>query len=269
MKIGVFDSGLGGLYTMRSIVRVLPEYDYVYLGDTKRLPYGNRSRAVVREFLGEGVDFLYKKGCRLIIVACNTASADAIGDIAKSLPHTHPGLKIYGMIIPTVEEAKDMKRVGIIATNGTIQSGAYDRELAKQNRKTKLIPLATPLLVPLIENGGDKWIYPVLKEYLEFFKNKNIEGLILGCTHYPIVERDIKKILGKKIKILAQTEIVPKKIKAYLKTDSALASKLSKNHKKEFYVTDTTERFTKLARKWFGKNINLQKVSMEKQNKPR
>ena len=154
MKIGVFDSGLGGLFTMKSVVKSLPEYDYVYLGDTKRLPYGSRSHETIYEFLKEGVDFLFSKNCALIIVACNTASAEALRTLQQEyLPKKYPNKKVLGMIVPIVEECAQYKTVGLIGTSATIASGAYQKESARQGAKTKIVGLPTPLLVPIIENG--------------------------------------------------------------------------------------------------------------------
>ena len=268
MKIGIFDSGLGGLFTMKGIAKAMPAYDYVYLGDTKRLPYGNRSADTIFEFLKDGVDFLFSKECLLVIVACNTASAEALRRVQREyLPKKYPGKRVLGMIVPTVEECAGMDRVGIIATTGTINSKAYEKEFKKRSPKTKVISYSAPLLVPLIENGGKKWIEPVLAEYLKNFKNKKIEALILGCTHYPLVERAIKKIMGKDVAIISQNKIIPPKIKDYLKRHGEIDRKLSKKSSRQFFVTDITLHFQKLAKEWFGKDIKLKKVEIGKKQK--
>jgi len=268
MKIGIFDSGLGGLFTMKSIVKTLPEYDYVYLGDTKRLPYGSRSHDTIYEFLKEGVDFLFSKNCALIIVACNTASAEALRTLQQEYLSTYPptgGLnkKVLGMIVPIVEECVDFKTIGLIGTNATIKSNAYQKELIRQNSKTKVIGVPTPLLVPIIENGETKWITPVLKEYIAKFKNKKIDALILGCTHYAIIKNEIKKLLPKNTKIISQNEIIPRKLQHYLERHTEIKNALSRGKTRVFFVTDITETFQKMAQKWFDKEASLHIAQIE------
>ncbi len=263
MKIGVFDSGLGGLFTMKSVVKSLPEYDYVYLGDTKRLPYGSRSHETIYEFLKEGVDFLFSKNCALIIVACNTASAEALRTLQQEyLPKKYPNKKVLGMIVPIVEECAQYKTVGLIGTSATIASGAYQKESARQGAKTKIVGLPTPLLVPIIENGETKWITPVLKEYIKKFANKKIEALILGCTHYAIIKKEIASLVPKKVTIISQDEIIPKKTKNYLIRHPEIAIELSRGKTREFFVTDITPTFQKTAKKWFGKGVILETATL-------
>lgn len=249
---------------MRSIVRKLPRYDYIYLGDTKRVPYGNRSAETVYGFLKQAVDYLFRKGCLLIIVACNTASAGALRKIQKTyLPHKFPGRKVLGVIIPTVEAVAelDLSRVGILATQGTVNSKAYIRELKKLKSKTKVFQVPAPLLVPLVEYGGLKWAVPILKEYLSSLLDKKIEALILGCTHYPILKRQIRKIAGKEIKVFSQDEIMPLKLQEYLKRHPEIEKKLSKRGKRIFFATDIMPQLAILAGEWFGRPVALKKVS--------
>ncbi len=265
MKIGIFDSGLGGLFTLKAITKTLPKYDYVYLGDTKRLPYGSRSHETIYEFLKEGVDFLFAKDCGLIIVACNTASAEALRLLQQEyIQKKYPGRNVLGMIVPMTEACGEYSRVGLVATSATIASAAYTREFAKRAAKAKLLPLATPLLVPLIETGEKKWIVPILKEYLAYFKNKKIDALLLGCTHYGIIKKEFRAILPKGIAIISQDTVVPKKTKEYLARHPEIEHRLSKGGKRDFYVTDITDHFKKMASRWFGKAITIQKVSIEK-----
>lgn len=268
MKIGVFDSGLGGLFTMSALTKYLPQYDYVYLGDTKRLPYGSRSHEVIYQFLKEGVDFLFSKNCELIIVACNTASAEALRELQqKYLPKKYPDKRVLGMIVPMTESCNKFSRVGLVATSATISSKAYELELKKRSLKTKIFSLATPLLVPHIESGDTKFTSQILKDYLKFFNNKKIEALILGCTHYGIIKNDFKKYLPKGVVIISQNDVVPKKTKDYLSRHPEIDSKLSRGKTRQFYVTDITETMKKLAIKWFGKKITVQKVSIDKDSK--
>ena len=264
MKIGVFDSGLGGLFTLSALTKKLPEYDYVYLGDTKRLPYGSRSHETIYQFLKEGIDFLFSKDCAIIIVACNTASAEALREIQqKYLPVAHPGKKVLGMIVPMTESCAEFSRVGLVATSATVSSGAYANEFKKRAQKAKLFALATPLLVPLIESGDKKFTPWILKDYLKYFKDKKIDALLLGCTHYGIVKNEFKKNLPKNVKIITQNDVVPKKTKEYFARHPEIESKLSKNKTREFYVTDVTETMKKMAAKWFGSKITVQKVDIE------
>lgn len=261
MNIGIFDSGLGGLFTMKSLTKKLPQYNYIYLGDTKRLPYGNRSQEAVYQFTKEGIDFLFKKNCSLVIVACNTASAEAVRKIQQEyLPKKYPNKKVLGMIVPIVEEASGFTNVCMIATTSTVQAKAYDAEFKKRSPKTKLYSLGTPLLVPMIEYGGTKWIQPILESYLKKLPLKKSDALILGCTHYPIIKKEIRKLIPKNVQIISQDTIIPKKTKEYLARHNEIEKGLEKKKKREFYVTDKTALFETLAKNWFDKKIVLKKV---------
>jgi len=263
-KIGVFDSGLGGLFVMRALARELPRYDYVYLGDTQRVPYGNRSPQVVYQFLEEAVDFLFKKDCGLIIVACNTASAEALRKIQRHyLPRHYPKRRVLGVIIPTVEEAlknPKTKKIGVLATQGTVNSGAYAREAKKLNPRAKVFQNAAPMLVPLIENSELKQAEPFVHEYLAPLKRKKVEKIILGCTHYPALKKMIEKISG--VPVVSQDEIIPRKLEDYLRRHPEIDSRLSKHSKRELLVTDITPAYVRLSRKWFGSNAKLKKVEI-------
>lgn len=250
---------------MSALAKALPEYDYTYLGDTKRLPYGARSHETIYEFLKEGVDFLFSKDCALIIVACNTASAEALRELQQNYLHKkYPGRNVLGMIVPMAEACAEYSRVGLVATSATISSGAYPREFKKRAPYTKLSTLATPLLVPFIESGEIQLMRPALDEYLSYFKNKKIDALVLGCTHYGIVKNEFKKLLPKGVKIISQDTVVPKKTKDYLSRHPEISGKLSKKGTRAFYVTDITPELKKSANKWFEKAIQIKKVSIEK-----
>lgn len=265
MKIGVFDSGLGGLFTLSALRKTLPEYDFVYLGDTKRLPYGSKSPEAIYSFLKEGVDFLFSKKCSLIIVACNTASAEVLRKLQQEyIPSHYPGKNALGMIVPLSEAASGFSRVGLVATTATIASGAYSREFAKRAPKTILFSLATPLIVPFIEQGEISLMRPALEEYLRFFSNKKIEALILGCTHYGIAKKEFKKLLPKDTVIISQDTVVPKKTKEYLARHPEIEGKLSRNGEVALYVTDSTPEYKKLALRWFGKDGIIKKTAIEK-----
>ena len=266
MKIGVFDSGLGGLFVTRALVKNLPQYDYVYLGDTQRVPYGNRSHETIYIFLREAVDHLFAHGCELIIVACNTASAEALRRIQREyLPAHYPKRRVLGIIIPTAEAAlKDpkIKRVGVLATQATVASGAYVRELKKIRPDVKIFQQAAPLLVPLVENNAIQFAEPILRSYLQPLLQKNIDVLLLGCTHYPILKKQIKNICGRDIKVIAQDEIISAKLAAYLRHHPEIEKKLGKHRRREFLVTDLTDATKTLSKKWFGGNIKFRVIRL-------
>ena len=253
MRIGIFDSGLGGLLVARSIKRYLPEYDYVYLGDTKRVPYGNKSHETVYEFTKEAVDYLFRReNCALVVVACNTASARALRKIQQEyLPKYFPNRKVLGVLIPAAETAAKYQSVGILATTGTVNSETFPTEIHKLNKQTNVFQNPAPMLVPLIEAGETKLAQPFLAKYLQPFKNRKIKALVLGCTHYPILKSEIKKLLPKNTKIISQDEIVPKSLKAYLARHPEIEKKLSKKSTVKIFVTDKTPQIEKLVKKWF------------------
>jgi len=267
MKIGIFDSGLGGLFVARTLMKELPQYNYVYLGDTQRVPYGNRSQRIIYRFLEEAVDYLFTQDCELIIVACNTASAEALRQIQqKYLPKHHSDRKVLGIIIPTAEVAlrnTKTKRIGILATQSTVHSKAYVRELKKIRTDIAIFQQAAPLLVPLVESNTMEFATSILHSYLDPILKKNIDTLILGCTHYPILKTQIKKICGGDINVISQDKIIPAKLANYLKRHPEIEKKLSKKKRRTFLVTDLTDAMKTLSRKWFGKDIKFKVVTIE------
>ena len=262
MKIGVFDSGIGGLLILRALVHEMPKYDYLYLGDTKRVPYGNRSQKEIYRFLEEAVDFLFKKNCGLIVVACNTASAEALRKIQQEyLPRHYPKRRVLGVIIPTVEEALSggkIKRIGLLATESTVRSVAYIREAKKIDPKVKIFQEAAPLLVPIIENDGAGWAEPVVRVYLRPLMQKKVGAILLGCTHYPVLKKMIQNISG--VSVISQNEIIPGKLKNYLKRHPEIEKQLAKQSRYELLVTDIVPTYQRLSHQWFGKKIKLKKV---------
>lgn len=271
MKIGIFDSGLGGLVIARAIVKAMPEYDYVYLGDTARVPYGNRSHEAVFEFTKEGVDYLFRKeNCEIVVIACNTASARALRQIQQEyLLKNFPDRKVLGVLIPTAEECINFERVGILATRGTVDSNSFSIEILARrsfneggNKSIKIFQNPAPMLVPLAEEGETKNVTPFLKKYLQPFKNKKLDALVLGCTHYPIFNNQIKKLLLKNVKLISQDEIIPKKLRDYFMRHPEISKKLSKNHTAKILVTDITKNVEKLTQKWFGKNAKPELIKL-------
>lgn len=269
MNIGVFDSGLGGLIITKALIEAMPEYNFCYLGDTKYVPYGSRSKEIIYELTKRCIDYLFKeKNCKIIIIACNTASMASLRKLQQEyLPAKYNDRKILGVIIPTIETIleKDYKNIGLFGTNGTINSKVYEEELKKVNENIKLYSKATPLLVPLIENDGDKYALPIISDYVKALP-KDIEGIILGCTHYPHYKKEIKEISEKEfnheIDIISQEEIIPRKTKEYLLKHKEIEKTLSKEGKYSFEITDITESYKQQAIRLFGKNIEIKKVNI-------
>jgi len=283
MRIGIFDSGLGGLIIAKAIRKTMPEYDYVYLGDTKRVPYGNRSHDAVFEFTKEAMDYLFKKqNCAIIIIACNTSSARALRKIQQEYLVDYNNTrrlmgeserKILGVLIPTAEECAKYERIGILGTVGTINSNAFPKEIKKISRKTKISQNSAPMLVPLIEEGEKILAKQFILKYLKPFLNKKLDAVALGCTHYPFYKNEIRKILGSKIKVISQDEIIPKKFKDYLARHPEIEKKLTKNKtpnqskarygaRAKILVTDITPNIVKLSKKWFGKNTKPKLINL-------
>jgi len=267
--IGVFDSGFGGLAILKEIVKRLPQYNYLYLGDTARTPYGSRSQEVIYNFTKQAVDFLFKKGCPLVILACNTASSEALRKIQQGyLRSNYPERRVLGVVIPAAEAAKETtknNRVGVIATEGTVNSGSFEREVKKLNPKIKVFQQGCPLLVPIIEAGeqNSKIADLALQKYLKPLLAKKIDTLILGCTHYGILEQQIKKIVGKNIQVISEGKVVAQKLEHYLKRHPEINSRLSKKSQQVFLTTDLTDKFQKLGSRFFGKLIRPKKINLD------
>ncbi len=259
--IGVFDSGFGGLTILRGIKKKMPYYNYIYLGDNARAPYGSRSPDLVFEFTRQAVDFLFKNKCEIVILACNTASSEALRKIQQEyLPQNYPDKKVLGVLIPASEEAvvKTInKRIGVIATEGTVKSRAFVREIKKLEPEAKVFQVACPLLVPLVEAGkqNSKLADLMLGDYLKPLLKKRIDVLILGCTHYGLLEKKIRQIIGPKIKIISEAPVVADKLKDYLKRHKDIEEKIGRDGKIIFYSTDLSDKFQKLGSKFFGQKI--------------
>ena len=243
MNIGVFDSGLGGLTIFNELIKKLPEYNYIYLGDNARVPYGGRSQKIIYEFTKQAVEFLFKKDCAIIILACNTATAAALRRIQQEyLPKHYPDRRVLGVIRPTVEMVAEGKanRVGVIATKATVASKSFVKEIYKLNPKIKVFQNSGPLLVPFIEKGEteSEAFKVVLKKYLQPLIDKKIDILILGCTHYGLVKRQIQNIVGSKIQVIDEANIVAEKLRIYFNKHIDIKERLQKKHLYKLYVTD-------------------------------
>ncbi len=261
--IGVFDSGYGGLTVLKEIVKKLPQYDYLYLGDNARAPYGNRSFETVYQYTLEAVNWFFNQGCSLVILACNTASAKALRTIQqKDLPEMAPDKRVLGVIRPTTEilgNFSNTHQVGILGTLGTIQSDSYPIELAKFFPDLKVFQQACPLWVPLIENGeqdkpgADYFV----KSYLDqlFSQSADIDTLLLACTHYPLLADKIRAFMPKGVNIVSQGAIVAKSLAKYLESHPDLAQKCSQSGQLSFYTTDNPQAFELQASTFFGQKI--------------
>ncbi|MFA5022035.1 MAG: glutamate racemase [Patescibacteria group bacterium] len=266
--IGIFDSGLGGLTVTKEVMRQLPNYQILYLGDTARAPYGNRSQELIYKFTEQAVDYLFKQGCKLIIIACNTASAEALRKIQqKWLPKHYPAGRVLGVIRPVAQEAtkiSSLARIGVVGTKATISSNAYIRELQILNPAVKVLQQACPLLVPLVEEGfiNRPETQKIVRYYVRPLKLKNIDTLILGCTHYPMLLKQFKKAAGKNIKVFDPAVIVASSLKDYLARHPEIEKQLAKNKDHQFLVTDLTQNFANNAERWLGQKIELKKIEL-------
>ena len=256
--IGIFDSGVGGLTVVKELKRLLPEAGFIYLGDNARTPYGNRSRETIEKYAKEDVDFLIAKGAKVIVVACNTASALA-GEFLKN----NYDLPIFNVIEPAAKRAVEVSRgrIGVIGTRGTVGSGAYEKAIKKNNSELKVFSRACPLLVPLIEEDclSRKETKTILKKYLQPLKTGNIDTLILGCTHYPLLKELIKVKIGRRVALVDPAEEVIKQLQQFLSDSLDFTGSQDFS---DFYITDTDSRFKVLAEKWLGEKVNLNKISL-------
>lgn len=258
--IGVFDSGLGGLTVLKYLLRDLPDYDYIYLGDNARVPYGEKSPATIYNHSREAVDWLFRQGCNLIVVACNTVSAQALRRLQQEyLPDNYPDRRLLGVIRPLAEAVATGRpgTVGIIGTKATINSGAYAAEINKLNPKIKVVAQNAPLLVPLIEEGWAKKpeTKMILKKYLRPLKAGQVDTLILACTHYPFLYKEIKAIMGKHVAVPQPGEIIAASLKNYLSQHPELGLKTVSGPTRKFYTTDNPDSFRRAGERFLGQKI--------------
>lgn len=250
-KIGVFDSGLGGLFIANAIRARLPSYDYLYLGDTLHLPYGRRSDEAIYTLSENAMRYLLEEGCDLIVMACNTASAAALRRLQQGfLARTYPDKRILGVIVPTLEVAIEQgaHKIGLLATQRTVHSNIYEAELRKINPKVELYAVPSPLLVPLIEHEGQKYYDIVLEDYIAPLKAASVESLILGCTHYVAIKENLTRLLGGHVQLISQDEIIPPKLEDYLRRHLEMDARLSRGGTFEVRATDLNESFMKNIR---------------------
>ena len=269
--IGVFDSGYGGLTILDKIREVLPEYDYISLGDNARAPYGTRSFEVVYEFTRQAVSKLFDMGCHLVILACNTASAKALRSIQMNdLPNIDPARRVLGVIRPTVEcigNITQNQHIGILATAGTVKSESYPLEIHKLFPDIRVSGVACPMWVSLVENnesqneGTDYFIRKYIDQLLT--KDPQIDTVILGCTHFPILLPKIRQYIPEHISVISQGEYVAQSLKDYLRRHPEMDAKCTKNGNCSFYTTEAEEKFTESASTFLQQQIRVKHITLE------
>lgn len=256
--IGIFDSGVGGLTVAKEIKRLLPNEDLIYYGDTKHLPYGEKSKEAIVGYSEKITNFLLEKNCKAIVIACNSATANALKEVVELVADRVP---VIDVINPVAEKVsyEIHNNVGVIATKATVNSGLYRKSIRKHNKWIKVDELATPLLVPAIEEGfkNHPITHSIIYNYLSNAKLKNIETLILGCTHYPLLIDEIKQYYGNRVRVIDSPNIVASHLKIILDKHHLL-NENNPQPSYHFYLSDLTKNFEKISKKFFGKTIDLE-----------
>jgi glutamate racemase len=268
--IGVFDSGYGGLTVLKEFVKRLPRHDFIYLGDNARTPYGSRSYTTVYAYTLEAVLSLFRLGCHLVIIACNTSSAKALRTIQqKNLPEIDPDRRVLGVIRPTVEilgSITKTKHVGILGTAGTVSSNSYPLEIKKLFNDLIVAQEACPMWVPLVENneicnpGAEYFVRKNIDQLLS--RDPKIDAIILGCTHYPLLLDTIRKFTPPHVTLIPQDQIVAESLTDYLRRHPEIDSRCSTTGSLKFYTTDSTDLFDKLGSNFFRKQIASEKIHL-------
>ncbi len=261
--IGIFDSGIGGLTVVKGIIDVMPDYDIIYFGDTARTPYGTKSSRTVIEYSLQITQFLINHGATVIVMACNTVSSVATEAVKSAFD-----VPVYEVITPAVDLCLETTRngaIGVIGTRATIASGIYERKIKEKNPQAKVYCASCPLLVPLVEEG---WLKKpetrmIIKKYLHPLKVRQIDTLILGCTHYPVLKEIIQQKIGKRVNIIDSSTAIAMQIKSFLEQNPALDNKLTKMHTARFFVSDITPQFKKTAQGIIRQNIELEQTDIE------
>ena len=271
--IGVFDSGYGGLTILNEIRKEMPQYDYIYLGDNARAPYGTRSFDVVYEFTVQAVEKLFKLGCPLVILGCNTASAKALRSVQRYyLPKYAPDRRVLGVIIPTAEVVGQLSRnqhIGVLATSGTISSDSYTMEIVKQSPKAVVTGLACPMWVPIIENGeadkpgADYFVKDSIDKLMAL--DPEIDTVILGCTHFPLLMDKSKKYIPEHVKIVPQGKYIARSLQDYLRRHYEMREKITMNGTCTYYTTESAEKFQESAALFLNedaKNLEVKRINL-------
>ena len=260
--IGVFDSGIGGLTVVRSLMERLSGYDIVYFGDTARTPYGTKSAETVISYSLENIEFLLKHGAKIVVMACNTASSVASHRVAETFD-----IPIFEVVTPATEQAvtgSGRLAIGVIGTRATVKSGIYEKKIKALKPAAKVYSVACPLLVPLVEEG---WLKKpetimIIKKYLHPLRVRQIDTLILGCTHYPLLKDKIQRKIGKKVIIIDSSIAVAEKVKSFLDTHPEVDQLLGKKDEFKLFVSDITEQFEKTARITLKRNVFLEHIKL-------
>jgi glutamate racemase len=283
--IGIFDSGYGGLTILHGIVDILPQYSYLYLGDNARAPYGSRSHEEILQFTTEGVEYLFQQGCPLVILACNTSSANALREIQQNvLPARYPDKRVLGILVPTIEQITGqswgsvggratktdlLTTVGIVATEQTVRSGAYEAEIKKRNSSINVIQQTCPELVPLIEQGAGKDVLTErVRAYLQELYSKvdstapPLTAVLLGCTHYALIADLIAQQLPTGVVLYEQPTIVAESLRKYLTDHPEIETQLDRAGKKTFLTTGKAEDVSRHSNRYFGQEIQFKGVSL-------
>lgn len=269
-SIGVFDSGYGGLTVFKSIAEQLPQYNYIYLGDNARSPYGDHSFETVYQYTLQCVEWLFAQGCQLVILACNTASAKALRSIQQlDLPKKYPNHRVLGVIRPTAEVVGDFsvnKKIGVMGTRGTVNSNSYPIEIGHFFPEVKVYQQACPMWVPLVENnehlagGADYFVNKYVAELLQ--QSEQIDCILLACTHYPLLVPKLKAFLPAHIKLLSQGDIVAKSLVDYLSRHTEIETSLGKEGKRSFYTSGDVNIFNKQASVFLGQELLASQVKL-------
>ncbi|WP_316745804.1 glutamate racemase [Pedobacter gandavensis] len=270
-SIGIFDSGYGGLTVFKSIARQLPQYNYIYLGDNARSPYGDHSFETVYQYTLECVEWLFEQGCPLVILACNTASAKALRSIQqKVLPLKYPNYRVLGVIRPTAEvvgQYTSNQKIGVMGTRGTVNSLSYVLEINKFFPEVEVQQQSCPMWVPLIENnehlnpGADYFVQKYLDELLQ--KDADIDCILLACTHYPLLIPKLQAILPPGIELLGQADIVANSLDLYLQNHPEIAAKIAQEGSRKFFTSGDTAAFDQHASIFFGEEIQSDKMQLK------
>jgi glutamate racemase len=260
--IGIFDSGIGGLTVVKSLMEELPGYNMIYFGDTARTPYGSKSPETVVRYALENTDFLLKQGAKLIVMACNTVSSVAAGRIAEDYD-----IPTFEVVTPATERAvktSNTSIIGVIGTRATVKSGIYEHKIMALKPEAKVYSVACPLLVPLVEEGWMKKpeTVMIIKKYLHPLKVRQIDTLILGCTHYPLLKDKIQRKIGKRVHIIDSSIAIAENVKFFLDTHPEVDKQLGKNNAFRLFVSDITEQFEKTARATLKRNVLLEHVEL-------
>lgn len=288
--IGVFDSGLGGLAILRALVKAAPKYSYLYLADSARAPYGSRTAEELYAFTLEGVEYLFAQGCPLVILGCNTASAIALRRIQQEvLPAKYPDRRVLGILVPTVEQvsgvgwtdpptprlrrASKVKVVGVLATEQTVASGAYEREIHKRNPNIRVVQQACPELVPLIESGAfqeeiiqsiTKYVVQRMEKVQEIEPDAQLEAILLGCTHYALVADLFRALLPKGVTLYEQPAMVAKSLSSWLTRHPEMTSRLKVDGTVRFITSGNVEAATRVGSQYWGAPITFEHINSTK-----